>query len=332
MNTLSPEAVWQMTNEELLSIIHEAHLGSAKRVNFYAPSFMYYKTGYYSSSPADFPTISVTAGSCALKCEHCGRKVLRTMYPATTPEKLLELCRKLKLKGALGCLISGGCLPNGSVPLAHFFDAIGKIKSELGLTVVVHTGVIDFPTARALAESGANTALIDVIGSDDTIKEICKMNITAKDYALSLEALNKANINFVPHVIVGLHYGKLKGEFHALEMISRTKPSALVIIAFMPIHGTLMEHVRPPRPVDIARVIVSARTMLPDTPLVLGCMRPKGTHRIDTDILAIRAGVDAIAFPAEEAIEFAKNQGLEVSFSSLCCSQVYLDAKGLSES
>jgi hypothetical protein len=157
------------------------------------------------------------------------------------------------------------------------------------------------------------------------------MNITAKDYALSLEALNKANVNFVPHVIVGLHYGKLKGEFHALEMISRTKPSALVIIAFMPIRGTLMENVRPPMPVDIARVIISARTMLPDTPLVLGCMRPKGTHRIGTDILAIRAGVNAIAFPAEEAIEFAKNQGLQVSFSSLCCSQVYLDAKGLSE-
>ena len=293
---------------------------------------MYYKTEYYCSSPTDFPTISVTAGNCALKCEHCGGRVLETMYPATTPEKLFELCRKLKLKGALGCLISGGCLPNGSVPLANFVEAIGKIKRDLDLAVVVHTGVIDFQTAKALAESGIDTALIDVIGCDETIKEICKMNVTAKDYALSLDALDKSGVNFVPHVVVGLHFGKLKGELNALKMISRTEPSALVIIAFMPIRGTLMQDVQPPRPIDIARVIMTARMIFPDKPLVLGCMRPKGSHRIETDILAIRAGVDAIAFPAEEAIEFATARGLEASFSSLCCSQVYSDFKRLGES
>jgi hypothetical protein len=54
-------------------------------------------------------------------------------------------------------------------------------------------------------------------------------------------------------------------------------------------------------------------------------MRPKGKHRRETDILAIRAGVNAIAFPAEEAIELAKNQGYEIAFSSLCCSQIYVD-------
>jgi uncharacterized radical SAM superfamily protein len=326
MKNLGARTVWHMTDDDLLGIIHDDHLGSGlKRVNFYAPSFMYYRSSYYSSSTPDFPTVSVTAGKCALKCEHCGGRVLETMYPATTPAKLFELCKRLKLRGALGCLISGGCLPDGSVPLAGFVDAIGKIKRELGLTVVVHTGIIDSPTAQALAENGVDTALIDVIGSDATIREICKMNTTVRDYALSLEALNKVGINFVPHVIAGLHHGQLKGELHALEMISRTKPSALVIIAFMPVRGTLMEDVRPPRPVDIARVIVIARTMFPDTPLVLGCMRPKGMHRKETDVLAIRAGVDAIAFPAEEAIEFAKNQGRKVSFSSLCCSQVYSD-------
>jgi uncharacterized radical SAM superfamily protein len=328
MSNLSPEAVWQIADEDLLNIIHGGHLRSRlKSVNFYAPSFMYYKTGYYSSSPADFPTISITAGNCALKCEHCGGRVLETMYPATTPEKLLELCKKLKLRGAKGCLISGGCLPDGSVPIFDFVETIGKIKRELGLTVVVHTGIIDFQTAQALQASGVDTALLDVIGSDETIREICKMNVTVNEYAHSLEALNKTSINFVPHVIVGLHYGRLKGELRALEIISKTKPSALVIIAFMPIHGTSMQNVQPPRPIDIARVIVTARMMFPDMPLVLGCMRPKGIHRKDTDILAIRAGVDAIAFPAEEAIEFAKSQGREVCFSPLCCSQIYSDIR-----
>jgi uncharacterized radical SAM superfamily protein len=80
-------------------------------------------------------------------------------------------------------------------------------------------------------------------------------------------------------VIVGLHYGKLKGEFRALKMISKYKPAALVVIAFMPIRNTQMEKVAPPEPIEIARVIAAARVMLPQTPLVLGCMRPKGRHR-----------------------------------------------------
>lgn len=330
MKKLSPEAVWQMSDKDLLGILGSESFGSKSgRIHFYAPSFMYYKTSCYCSSPMDFPTISITAGNCALKCGHCGGKVLETMYPATTPEKLLELCKKLKLGGALGCLISGGCLQDGSVPLRDFVDAIGRIKRELGLTVVVHTGIVDFDTAKALEQSGVDAALIDVIGSDESIREICNMDVTVNDYARSLEALDKANIDFVPHVIVGLHHGRLRGELHALEMISKSEPSALVIIALMPIHGTQMQDVQPPRPLDIAKVIVAARLLLPETPLALGCMRPKGKHRNETDVLAIKAGVDAIAFPTEEAIEFAKKQGYEASFSSLCCSQIYAVVRDL---
>jgi uncharacterized radical SAM superfamily protein len=288
---------------------------------------MYYKTSYYCSSTKEFPTISITGKGCALMCKHCGGKVLETMYPATTPKKLYDLCEKFKRNGALGVLISGGCLPNGYVPIERFVDAIGKVKRELGLTVFVHTGVIEFDTAKKLKKAGVDAALIDVIGSDKTIKEIYNLNVTVKDYEDSLKALHKAGIVFVPHVIVGLYYGKLKGEFEALKMISNYKPSALVVIAFMPIHGTEMANVKPPKPLDIAKVVTTARLMFPETPLVLGCMRPKGKHRVETDTLAIKAGVNAIAFPADEAIKYAENQGYNASFSSFCCSQIYRDTR-----
>ena len=252
---------------------------------------------------------------------------MNTMHPATTPDALYELCFKLKERGALGCLISGGCLPNGAVPLEGFVDAIARVKRELGFTVFVHTGVIDVPTAKALKNAGVDAALLDIIGSDETIRDIYKLDVSVKDYRDSLQALHEAGIAFVPHVIVGLHYGKLKGEFDALQMISKYKPSALVIIAFMPIRGTEMEDVEPPRPVDIARVIASARAMFPETPLVLGCMRPRGKDRSETEILAMKAGIDAIAFPTEEAVKFAECQGYKASFSPLCCSQIYLDMK-----
>jgi hypothetical protein len=312
--------------EEALNVARKVSWKNfGKRICFYAPSFMYYKTDYFRSSPAAFPSISVTGSSCALKCKHCDGRVLNTMFPAPTPKELLHLCAKLKNEGAIGCLISGGCLPDGSVPLDKFIDAIAKIKHDLGLTVVAHTGVIDLPVARRLKEAGVDAALIDVIGSDETIREIYQLNVKVGDYDRSLRALHKSGIPLVPHVLVGLHYGKLKGEFQALKMISKYSPSAVIVIAFMPIRGTSMEKVNPPAPEDLARVLVTTRLMMPQTAIVLGCMRPRSQHRTKTDMLAVEAGVNAIAFPAEEAIHLAESMGLEITFSSLCCSQIFVD-------
>jgi len=224
-------------------------------------------------------------------------------------------------------LISGGCLPDGSVPLAKFVDAIAEVKQKLDLTIVVHTGVIDFDMTSRLREAGVDAALIDIIGCDETIREIYQLDVSVSDYDKSLSALQKSGIPLVPHVLVGLHYGKLQGEFQALQMISKYSPSAVIIIALMPIRGTSMQDVAPPTPEDIARVLVAARFMLPKTPLVLGCMRPKGRHRSQTDTWAIKAGVNAIAFPSNEAINLAESLELEASFSSLCCSQIFEDLR-----
>ncbi len=68
--------------------------------------------------------------------------------------------------------------------------------------------------------------------------------------------------------------------------------------------------------------------MFPETPLILGCMRPKGAIRSETDVLALKAGVDAVAFPSEEAVKYAESKGCTISFSSYCCAQMYMDATG----
>jgi lipoyl synthase len=324
---LSKEALWHASKQELVDLLNTGvFTAKPKTVYFYAPSFMYYKTSYYHSSQFHFPTVSVTGTSCALDCKHCGGKVLETMQPAETPEKLLAVAAKMKRYGSSGCLISGGCMPNGAIPLRKFISTIGKIKRKLGLTVLVHTGIIDLDTAVALRDAGVDAALTDIIGSDETVKKVYNLNVTINDYASSLKALQEAGLNFVPHVIVGLHEGKLKGELDALNIISSVKPSALVVIGFMPILGTSMAKVKPPQPADIAKVAAIARLMFPRTPLALGCMRPKGKNRAETDVLSLKAGVDAIAFPSEEVIKYAEAQRYKFGFSSCCCAQIHVDA------
>jgi lipoyl synthase len=324
MLALTADEIWRLEEKELL-ILLDSNTQSQRSVRFYVPSFSYYKTREFCSSPNLFPTVSVTGSSCALNCKHCGGKVLETMQPTQNATAFFEQCQTLKQKGALGVLVSGGCLPDGSVPLKPFLPAIGRVKRELGLTVFVHTGIIDTQTAISLKAAGVDAALIDVIGSQETINKVYNLDVTVSDYAKSLKALNSAGLSFVPHVLVGLNNGILDGELEALKMIQATWPSAIVIIAFMPIRGTEMEQVAPPKPADIARVAACARKMFPQTPIVLGCMRPKGKARVETDILALKAGVDGIAFPSQEAVKYAQEQGLGVCFSSYCCAQIYLD-------
>jgi lipoyl synthase len=327
MPNITPEAIWSLNEAELRGLLDSEILKPRQNtIRFYAPSFTYYKTKYYCSSTNAFPTISITDNACALNCKHCGGKVLETMHSAMTPEKLFELGLKLKKNGAKGCLVSGGCLPDGSVPLDDFVPVLGRFKRELGLTVFVHTGMIKQETAFALKEAGVDAALIDVIGSAETVGKIYNLKVTIQDYASSLKVLQEAKLKIVPHVIVGLNDGKLDGEMQALQMIQKIKPSALVIISFMPIPGTVMAKTPPPKSIDISKVTALARMMFAEIPLVLGCMRPKGRSRGETDVLALKAGVDAIAFPSEEGVEYAKSKGYNTDFSSYCCAQMYVDA------
>lgn len=325
MTELSVENIWGLSEKEFLAMLDSGRLVSARRrITFYTPTFAYHKTQVGCSHPK-FPTISVTGKGCALGCKHCGGRVLETMEPAETPEKLFSLAKKLKREGAVGCLVSGGCLPDGSVPLEDFIPIFGRMKRDLGLTVTVHTGIVSSKTAKALKEAGVDAALIDVVGADDTLRHVFNLDVTTGYYEDSLRSLSAAGLRFVPHVIVGLENGKLHGELEALGMIRRYEPSALVVIAFMPIRGTEMENVKPTPPADIARVVSAVRRMFPGTPLALGCMRPKGRHRAETDVLALQAGVDAVAFPTEEAVRYAESKGMEIAFSPYCCSQIYAD-------
>lgn len=296
-----------------------------RRILFYVPSFAYYNNEYFRSSLTSFPSISVTGTYCALKCDHCGGKILETMIPALTPRRLIEVCSEIKKAGALGCLISGGCLPNGSVPISRFADAINKVKKKLGLTIIVHTGFISLEDAERLSDAGVDAVSIDIIGSEETIREIYHLNVSIDHYARSLDALKKSGIPFTPHVLIGLHYGVVKGEIKALELISKYDPSALILIVFFPIKGTRMELIKPPPPESVVEILVQARFMMPNVPIALGCARPKGKHRSITDLLAVEAGINAIAFPSPEAIRRAKNLGLSIRFSQVCCSQIYRD-------
>jgi len=295
-------------------------------IYFFMPGMVHFDPSFYrATDPYRFPAISVTGGRCRLNCEHCEGKILGSMIPATTPESLMEVCAKIKEEGGKGCLISGGSLRDGSVPLICFVPAIKRVKRELGLDIVVHTGIVYPELAAALAKADIDAAMIDVLGSNETVRSVYHLDLSVEAFDRSLSLLEQHEISLVPHVVVGIHYGKLRGEGRALEIISKYRPKAVIIVALMPLEQTPMECVTPSSPFDITRVILAARFMMPKAPLILGCARPGGEHKAKTDVLAIKAGVSGIAYPSEEGYSFAKKAGLDVRFSEECCALIYRD-------
>lgn len=316
--------------DELKPLIEKAWETTRKNfpreVHFYFPGMVRFETSFYvPANVLRFPGISITGTFCKLQCEHCKGTLLRGMLYATTPEALFDVCSKIKKAGGVGCLVTGGSLEDGSVPIKEFIPTLKRIKDELGLRVVVHTGLVNEELAKGLAYARVDAAMMDVVGSDKTIRSVLKLDKTVIDYERSLDNLKRHQVPIVPHIVVGIHYGQLLGEKRAVEIISKYRPKALVIVALMPIVDTPMKNVPPPSPVDVMRVILFARLSMPSTPITLGCARPRGALRSATDVLALKAGVNGITYPSEEVYRFAKKLGLKVIIHDSCCSLIWQD-------
>ncbi|MEM3585683.1 MAG: radical SAM protein [Candidatus Jordarchaeaceae archaeon] len=276
---------------------------------------------YYPSRM--FPPISITGTYCKLKCAHCNGHYLKHMIPAPTPEKLYQLCLNLQREGAIGCLISGGSTNDGYVPLEPYVDVIKRIKADTDLVLNVHTGLLGTDLAEGLSEAKIDVASIDVVGDNETIHSVYGLNKTVEDYEIALNAHLRAGIkHIVPHVCIGLNFGKISGELNALKMIQKIDPEILVFITIIPTRGTPMESVHSPSVKTVVKIIAISRLMFRKISISLGCMRPGGLYRRELDCLALNA-VDRIGIPTPSVLKKAEELGLKIEKYPSCCALPY---------
>ncbi len=298
---------------------------TVKNISFFFPSLKKVdKLPFSGITPCGTKAVSITGGRCQLNCQHCGGHILRNMAAAETPSALKEAARRIADKGGETILVSGGADKKGQVPLLDFIQVIKEIRSELGLKVLVHTGLVSPPLADALAEARIDMALLDTIGDNRTIRDIYHLEASVGDYERSLKLLTDRDIPTAPHVVMGLHYGQIRGESQALEMIARYPIKALVLIGFRPILKTLMAGTVPPSPEEMGDLFGLARSLFPQTPVILGCERPLGLHRKKLDLLAIEAGLAGIAYPSDQALRRAEDLRMNISYHTECCALIGL--------
>ena len=267
-----------------------------------------------------YPAFSVTGAACALQCAHCKGRILEPMLPVADADALERMVRDMHARqGLRGFLLSGGSNRANEVPLARVLPAVRRLKRDLPhLEIAAHTGLIDDRRAAALAAAGIDVAMLDIIGAEATIRDVYNLERTPADFERALAALVGAGLAVVPHVVIGLHFGRLLGEAAALDIIARHATAAAILVVVMPRFATPGTFA-PVAVEDAARVFALARSRLPKRKLLLGCARPAGVWRRACAAYAVLAGLDGIAYPADGVVPLARALGRSIDASGACC-------------
>lgn len=303
---------------------YEQAAGAAARrpIRFSTPTFKSYSSCELSGCGKNsFPAFSVTAGACALDCDHCQAKILEPMIPATRPETLERKVRELIAAQDLrGFLLSGGSNRRNEIRYERYYSVIEKLKRDFPyLRIAIHSALLDEARARRMEAAGVDTVMMDVIGAEETIREVYHLDRPVGDFESTLAALCATRMQVVPHIVIGLHYGRIAGEPVALDIVSRHPIHSLVLVVVMPFYarpGTF----ETPKTTAVGRIFLDARTRIPDREVLLGCARPPGMHRRITDAYAVMAGLDGIAFPADGTLAVAEAIGRPAVQEHACCS------------
>jgi uncharacterized radical SAM superfamily protein len=301
--------------------IRKVHFGD--ELTFSIPGTVSYHDNNLPYHKDRFAAVSVTGSHCDLRCGHCKGRLLESMIPAENPETFLRVAERLRVNGAHGILVSGGADQNGEVPLKKFIPSIKVLKEmDPQFKVIAHTGLIQRETAKGLKEAGVDQILIDVIGDDDTIREVYHLNKRVEDYEETLWMLKEMGHRLAPHIIIGHHFGEIRGEWKALEMVTRVGVETIVLVILKTLLPAGENQCKIPKPGETSRISAIARILNPRIPIRMGCIRPAHPGKVEMEKGFILSGVNTIAYPLQGTIEYAKEIGLKTKFIEMCCSLI----------
>jgi len=283
-----------------------APVNGQRMVRFSTPTFKEYEsTELQSCGKNSFPAFSITAGGCALMCDHCEAKILEPMIPVIKPEMLDRKVRQLiETQDLQGFLLSGGSNKRNEIRYNRFYPVIEKLKRDFPqLRVAIHTALTDEAGAKEMEAAGVDVAMLDIIGAQETIREVYHLDRPVADFEATVAALCR----------------RILGEENALDILSRYDTRALVLVVIMPFYAKPGTFVTPDAN-EVGRIFLEARRRLPDRQVLLGCARPPGMHKRITDAYAVMAGLDGIAFPADGAVAVADMTGRPFHQAHACCS------------
>ncbi|MCL4385144.1 MAG: radical SAM protein [Cyanobacteria bacterium] len=304
-----------------------------KEIIFAVPGSKTFISDYYKNTRGSFVNISITGTGCKLNCPHCKTHLLKDMDSVASPEILESfISSKIKSGKLNGVLISGGFDKNGKLPLKNYLNSIKIIKRKYpSLKIYAHVGFVDYAEAKEIKDSNIDGVLANVISSQNAIRSVYNLpHATPEDYYKTLKNLKKAEIRITPHIIIGLDFGKIESEYEAVRQVAKIGAYSLVFVVLKKLtkeidfidSGNVPLKKKNIDEKEIVSLISYARNLLPDTPITFGCAKPLTNKRGQLEIDLLNAGIDVIAFPSSESINYVISNKIPFRFEEICCANI----------
>ncbi|MGM0599310.1 MAG: hypothetical protein ACQETH_05785 [Candidatus Rifleibacteriota bacterium] len=252
-------------------------------------------------------SVSVTADHCEQNCSHCQGHYLKSMTPV---ERLPEI----ELSNYDSILVSGGSNKDGSLNISALKKKLLELPEQL--TFNIHPG-FQSPENLLLLKKRKAVVSLDLPVSNKVIRQIFRLPYDIEDYRqLYLEY--QKHFTTIPHINLGLDKNAATSEKDLIDFLALHQPVKTVFILFRPTPGTEMAHEKLPDIKSAIKIISYARKKL-DGKILVGCMRPAGSHRKNFDILAWLAGIQHFVMPDKTLVNILKKNNAEIIQHTECC-------------
>ncbi len=245
--------------------------------------------------------LSIKTGGCQENCKYCSQS---SHYETSVqPEKMLEVgdvveaAKRAKDAGATRfCMGAAWRQVRGGPAFDRVLTIIKEVKA-VGIETCMTLGMLDESHAQALREAGLDSYNHNL----DTSREFYSSVVTTRTYddrLTTIRNVRKAGISVCTGGIIGMGESTddrcaLLVELAALD----PHPESVPVNALVPVEGTPMQGRPKVDPLDVLRMIATARIVLPASRVRLSAGRTELPR--ETQLFCMYAGANSIFYGDE---------------------------------
>ena len=242
--------------------------------------------------------LSVKTGGCEEDCAYCPQSMHHssdvTGQPELDVEPVLARARAAKEAGAdRFCMGWAWREIRDGAPFDAMLEMVRGVR-ELGLEACVTAGMLTDQQAARLAEAGLTAYNHNL----DTSPEHYDQIITTRSYQERLETLQRvrnAGVTLCCGGIIGM--GESNRDRASMLQVLATMnphPESVPINALVAVEGTPLEQQTPVEPLELVRMVATARILMPRSRVRLSAGREQLSQ--EAQILCLQAGADSIFY------------------------------------
>jgi biotin synthase len=242
--------------------------------------------------------LSVKTGGCEEDCAYCPQSMHHSSDVSGRPELDVEpvLARARAAREAGAHRFCMGWAWRDIRDGAPFEAMLAMVRGvrELGLEACVTAGMLSGPQAAQLAEAGLTAYNHNLDTSPEHYERIISTR-TFQERLETLQRVRRAGITMCCGGIIGMGES-LTDRASLLQVLATMEPhpESVPINALVAVEGTPLEEQPPVDPLELVRMVATARILMPHSRVRLSAGR-EGLNR-EAQILCLLAGADSIFY------------------------------------